>query len=203
MAAILFKILLVLVYLGAILVLIYGVWLIVPFFYKLPWVPTDKARARKALKMAKLQPGEVFYDLGAGDGRILLLAAEEFGAKAIGVEASPLQYLVASARGFFSGTKPKIQVRRENFYKADFSDADVLFAYMTPDHAIRFQDKFVTQLKPGARVVMIAFDFPHWMPKAVDQDDLIFMYEMPPQEGGLTAYLLQREKDAPQGGFFL
>ena len=187
-----FKILVLFVYIISVLVLVYGLWLIVPFFYRLPWVPTDKARARKALQMANLKPGETFYDLGAGDGRILLLAAEEFGAKAIGVEASPLQYLVASARGFFSGSRQNIQVRRENFYKADFSDADVLFAYMTPDHAIRFQDKFVDQLKDGARVVMIAFDFPHWMPSDVDQGALIFMYEMPPQEGGLTAYLTEQ-----------
>ena len=187
-----FKILILLAYLSSVLVLVYGLWLIVPFFYQLPWVPTAKDRARKALKMAKLQPGETVYDLGAGDGRILLLAAEEFGAKAIGVEASPLQYLVAVARSFFSGNRQNIQVRRENFYKADFSDADVLFAYMTPDHAIRFQDKFVAQLKPGARVVMIAFDFPHWMPSDVDQDNLIFMYEMPPEEGGLTAYLVKQ-----------
>jgi cyclopropane fatty-acyl-phospholipid synthase-like methyltransferase len=194
MPAIFIKILILLAYLGSVLVLIYGAWLIVPFFYQLPWVPTDKARARKALKMAKLQPGEIFYDLGAGDGRILLLAAEEFGAKAIGVEASPLQYLFTAARCYFSGAKPKIQVRRENFYKADFSDADVVFAYMTPDHAIRFQDRFVTQLKPGARVVMIAFDFPYWMPSDVNQDELIFLYEMPPQEGGLTAYLLAQNE---------
>ncbi len=186
------KFLLLVAYVASLIVLGYGLWLIVPFFYQLPWVPTDKNRARKALKMAKLQPGETFYDLGAGDGRILLLAAEEFGAKAVGVEASPLQYLFTAARCYFSGSRQNIRVRRENFYKADFSDADVLFAYMTPDHAIRFQDKFVTQLKPGARVVMIAFDFPHWMPNDVDQAELIFMYEMPPQEGGLTAYLAQK-----------
>jgi len=185
------KILFVLIYTTAILILVYGAWLIVPFFYQLPWVPTNKDRARKALQMAKLKPGETLYDLGAGDGRILLLAAEEFGAKAVGVEASPLQYLFTAARCFFSGSRSNIHVRRENFYKADFSDADVLFAYMTPDHAIRFQDKFVEQLKPGARVVMIAFDFPHWKPSDVDQDALIFMYEMPPQVGGLTAYLAE------------
>lgn len=188
----LLKILILLTYLSAVLVLIYGLWLIVPFFYQLPWVPTDKTRARKALMMADLKPGEICYDLGAGDGRILLLAAEEFGAKAIGVEASPLQYLFASARCFFSGNRHNIRVRRENFYKADFSDADVLFAYMTPDHAIRFQDKFVQQLKPGARVVMIAFDFPHWKPSAVDQRELIFVYEMPPEEGGVAAYLAEQ-----------
>lgn len=197
------KVLFWLLYLASFIAFFYGLWAIVPFFYKLPWVPTEKSRARRALEMAKLKPDEVLYDLGAGDGRILLLAAEQFGAKAVGIEASPLQYLFTAARCYFSGSRQNIRVRRENFYKADFSDADVLFGYMTPDHAIRFQDKFVTQLKPGARVVMIAFDFPHWMPSDVDRDALIFMYEMPPQEGGLSAYLLKKEAEQQGERFFL
>ena len=123
---------------------------------------------------------------------VLLMAAEEFGAQAVGVEASPLQFAFTWLRCFFSGSRPNIRVRRENFYKADFSDADVLFAYMTPDHAIRFQDKFVEKLKPGARVVMIAFDFPDWKPTIIDQNELIFVYEMPPQKGGVMAYLADR-----------
>lgn len=186
------KILLLFAYIALIGMMLYGLWLIVPFFYQLPWVPTKKMRIRRALELANLQPGELLYDLGAGDGRVLLMAAEEFGAKAVGVEASPLQYLFTAARCFFSGSRQNIRVRRENFYKADFSDADVLFAYMTPDHAIRFQDKFVEKLRPGARVVMIAFDFPHWKPSIVDQNELIFVYEMPPELGGLTAYLADK-----------
>ncbi len=187
------KILLLLAYLISLLVLVYGLWLIVPFFYQLPWVPTAKDRARKALKMAMLQPGETFYDLGAGDGRILLLAAEEFGAKAVGIEASPLQYLFTAARCFFSGSRPNIRVRLENFYRSDLGDADVVFAYLTPKHTIRFQNDLAAQLKPGARVVAIAFDFPDWKPSDYDDKYLLFMYEMPPQAGGFAAYLAERE----------
>lgn len=187
------KILFWLLYFASFAAFFYGLWLIVPFFYKLPWVPTEKMRARRALEMAKLQPGEVLYDLGAGDGRILLMAVQEFGARAVGVEASPLQYLFTVARCFFSGAKPNIRVRRENFYKSDLSDADVIFAYLTPAHASRLQEKLGAALKPGARVVAIAFEFPEWKPSAVDDRQLLFMYEMPPQPGGLFAYLAERD----------
>ncbi len=188
------KILFLLIYFAAFIAFFYGLWAIVPFFYKLPWVPTEKARARRALEMAKLQQGEVLYDLGAGDGRILLMGAEEFGAQAVGIEASPLQYIFTWLRCCFSSSRPNIRVRRENFYQADLSDADVIFAYLTPAHASRLQGRLAGQLKPGARVVAIAFDFPDWKPTDVDQNDLIFMYEMPPQEGGLTAYLMAQDE---------
>jgi len=183
----------ILLYIAAILSLFYGLWLIVPFFYRLPWVPTAQDRARRALEMVQLQPDELLYDLGAGDGRIILMAAEEFGARAIGIEVSLLQYLFTRLRIFFSGIKPKVSVRLENFYRTDLSDADVVFAYLTPDQTIRFQDDLARQLKPGARVVAVAFDFPDWKPIEFDEPYLLFAYEMPPQKGGMAAYFAEKE----------
>ena len=66
-------------------------WIFVPTIYGLPPVPTKPGRIRNALKLANLQPNEVMYDLGAGDGRVLLIAARDFGAKAVGVEVGPIQ----------------------------------------------------------------------------------------------------------------
>ena len=185
----------ILLYIVAILSLIYGLWTIVPFFYGLPWVPTAKDRVRRALEMVDLMPDELLYDLGAGDGRIILMAAEEFGARAIGIEASPLQYAFTWLRIFFSGNKSTLSVRRENFYRTDLSDADVVFAYLTSDQAIRLQDDLASQLKPGTRVVAVAFDFPDWKPKDFDEGYLLFAYEMPPQKGGMAAYFAEREEN--------
>ncbi len=184
----------IILYIAAIISLGYGLWTIVPFFYGLPWVPTAKDRVRRALEMVDLQPDELLYDLGAGDGRIILMAAEEFGARAIGIEASPLQYAFIWLRIFFSGSKPKVSVRRENFYRADISDADVVFAYLTSDQAIHLQDDLERQLKPGARVVAVAFDFPEWKPNKFDEGYLLFAYEMPPQKGGTMAYFAEKEE---------
>ncbi len=183
-------------YLLAFAFILYGLWVIVPFFYGLPWVPTEMGRARRALEMTHLQPGELLYDLGAGDGRILFLAAEEFGARAVGIEASFLQAKFIAARIRRKGTQAEVQVRRENFYQADISDADVVFAYLTSDQAIRLQDKLEEQLKPGARVVAVAFDFADWKPNAFDDENLLFMYKMPVEKGGLTAYLVNQDDEA-------
>ena len=189
-----FQIFFAILYIAAIISLLYGLWTIVPFFYGLPWVPTAHDRVRRALEMVDLRPDELLYDLGAGDGRIILMAAEEFGARAIGIEASPLQYAFTWLRIYFSGIKEKVSVRRENFYRANFSDADVVFAYLTSDQAIRLQDDLADQLKPGARVVAVAFDFPDWKPNEFDERHLLFSYTMPPQKGGMAAYFAEKEE---------
>src|SRR5688572_23657516 len=78
-------------------------WILVPAFYGLPPVPTKPERIRKALKLANLQPDEVLYDLGAGDGRVLFSAARDFGAKAVGIEVGPIQCALIWLRAVVSG----------------------------------------------------------------------------------------------------
>jgi hypothetical protein len=80
-------------------------------------------------------------------------------------------------------------VRRENFYRSDLSEADVVFAYLTSDQAPSLQKQFERQLKHGTRVVTISFDLPGWQPEAFDRDDLIFLYKMPPVTGDLSSFL--------------
>ena len=173
--------------------LLYLAWIGVPILYGLPWVPTRKERIRKALEMADIHPGNVVYDLGAGDGRVLLSAIQDFGAaRGVGIEISPAHCAVGHIRALLRGIKPKVQMRRENFYRADIRDADVVFLYMTSGIVARLQSHLEEQLKPGARVVSIAFDFPDWQPTNFDDNLLIFSYEMPPQPGGLIAYLAKK-----------
>src|SRR5512134_3749667 len=99
-------------------------WILVPALYGLPPVPTRPERIRKALKLADLHPNETLYDLGAGDGRVLFIAARDFGAKAVGLEIGPIQCALIWLRAAVSGFGNKIDVRWENFYKADLKDAD-------------------------------------------------------------------------------
>jgi hypothetical protein len=88
-------------------------WMLVPALYGLPPVPTKPERIRKALKLANLRPDEVLYDLGAGDGRVLLLAAREFGANAVGIEVGPVQCALVWLRAAASGLRDRIEVRLE------------------------------------------------------------------------------------------
>lgn len=183
-----------------ILVALAALWMVyvlvdylVPFFYGLPAKPTGNARIRKALKLAGLRPGETLIDLGCGDGRVLVITAKEFRAQAVGIDAGPVQVARAWVNGLLSGVGTQIQVHWGNFLKADLAEADVVFAYLTSDYVPKLEAKLASQLKPGARVVTISFDFSNWEPDAFDEDELIFVYKMPPHAGDLGTFLLKRE----------
>jgi SAM-dependent methyltransferase len=162
--------------LGGIFLLLSGLWLLVPALYGIPWVPTRQARICKALQLAKLQPGETLYDLGAGDGRVLVMAAREFDAQAVGIEIGPVQCMLGWLRIWLSGNRPKARIRCGNFYKATVEDADVVFVYLTSSQTSRLREKLEKELRPGARVVSIAVDFPDWRPVYIDREHLIFLY---------------------------
>lgn len=156
-------------------------WILVPALYGLPSVPTRRERIRAALRLADLGPGEAFYDLGAGDGRTLVIAAREFGARATGIEIGPAQCLVCWVNARLSGTSPMVRVKRGDFYRADVSGADVVFVYATSRELVRLQKHLEGQLRGGARVVTVGSDFPGWEPVKVDRENLLFLYVMPPQ----------------------
>jgi len=167
-------------------------WILVPALYGLPPVPTKPGRIIKALKLANLHPDEVLYDLGAGDGRVLLIAAREFGAKAVGLEIGPIQCALIWLRAVASGFGNKIEVRWENFYKANLKDADVVFVYATSKEVMKLAPHLERQMKRGARLVSISADFPEWEPQEFDDRDLIFVYEMPPRRGSIASYMLKK-----------
>jgi len=169
-------------------------WILIPALYGLPPVPTKPERIRKALKLANLKPNQTLYDLGAGDGRVLLIAARDFGAKAVGVEVGPIQCALIWLRAVESGFGNQIQIRWANFYKANLSDADVVFIYATSKEVTKLASQLEKQLKRGARVVSISADFPEWEPQEFDNRELIFVYEMPPIVGNITSYMMKKAK---------
>lgn len=166
-------------------------WVFIPALYGLPSRPTDPDRIRKALKSANLQPNETLYDLGAGDGRVLLIAAKEFGANAVGIEVGPVQCALIWLRKIASGLGNKIQLKWGNYLKTDMSQADVVFIYATSREVQRLAPYLEKQMKRGSRLVSISADFPEWEPSVFDERDLFFIYNMPPQYGSLTTYLLK------------
>jgi precorrin-6B methylase 2 len=179
--------------LSIVLFLMILLWILVPAFYGLPSVPTKPERIQTALKLAHLQPNETLYDLGAGDGRVLLIAARDFDARAVGVEVGPVQCVIIWLRIMASGLGNRIKIRWGNFYKANLQEADVVFVYATSKEVKRLESQLGTGMKEGARLISISADFSDWEPSIVDEHDLIFIYEMPPQKGSLTTYLLKKE----------
>ncbi len=178
--------------LSLIIIVLGWTWFLVPAMYGLPSVHTRKGRIRKALQLAELKADETLYDLGAGDGRVLVMAAREFGTKAVGIEVGPVQCAAAWVNALVNGVLPRVRVKRGDFFKADLSDADVVFIYATSSQAGRLEKQLESQLRPGARVVTISFDFPDWEPAGFDNRELIFLYKMPPKDGNLVSFLARQ-----------
>ncbi len=165
---------------------------LIPVVNGLPPTSTRPDRVRRALKLAGLQPGERLYDLGSGNGRVLVIAAREFRAKAVGIDVGPLQCLQGWWAARLNNVGSRVQLRWANFFKTDLREADVIFAYLTSSYAQRLEAVLQAQLKPGARVVTISFDLPDWEPADFDERDLIFLYRIPPTPGDLGTYLAKK-----------
>jgi len=131
-----------------------------------PFVPTPRPIVRRMLNLADTKPADRLIDLGAGDGRIVIAAAREFGAKALGVELHPDRYAII--RNSVPSLKPNLQALRQNFFEADLSNADVVTMYLLPSVNEALRRKLERELHSGARVVTHDFSIPDWAPSRVE-----------------------------------
>lgn len=143
-----------------------------------PWVPAPKDKISKMLKMLKIKPNEVVYDLGSGDGRILIWAAQEFGAHGVGVEIDPLRVWYSRALIKFKGLSPKIKIIRQNLLETNLSDADVVTLFLLPRILANLKVKLLKELKPGTRIA--CYRYPLSLPELErDDEEKIFIYQIP------------------------
>jgi cyclopropane fatty-acyl-phospholipid synthase-like methyltransferase len=166
--------------LGLLLVLLGIVLLFILWtsFRGAPWFPTSLANVRKMLAMADVQPGEVVYDLGSGDGRVIIMAARRFGARAVGIEIDPLRYLWTRMLITVLGLQGEVRVVWGDFFDQDLSQADVVTVYLLQKTNTRLMDKLRRELRPGARVVSNTFIFPGWALARKDSEAQLYMYKM-------------------------
>ncbi|MFA5127094.1 MAG: SAM-dependent methyltransferase [Patescibacteria group bacterium] len=135
-------------------------------FSGIGWVPTRQADIDRFLRLADVGSKEKVYDLGCGDGR-LVISASKLGAEAIGLEISILLYIGAVLRKFFSGSKAKIKFG--DFWRVDLRQADVVYLFLIPRVYSRLKNKLEKELKPGAKVVVLVWPIPGWQPSVVDK----------------------------------
>ncbi|MDW8049759.1 MAG: methyltransferase domain-containing protein [Nitrososphaerota archaeon] len=149
-----------------------------------PFVSTPEHVARRMLELAKVGPNDVVYDLGAGDGRILIMAAKEFGAKAVGVEIRKDLCEQILRRVKSDGLEEKVKVINSDFFKVDVSEASVVTLYLLTSVNEKLKPKLEKELRVGARVVSHDFEVPGWKPVHVESvkdywcDHKIYMYEI-------------------------
>lgn len=159
------------------IILVGMLWILIPAFHGLPPISTHPERIRRALRLAGLQPGETLCDLGSGHGRVLVIAAKEFDANAIGIEAGFVQNMISRLNAIRNGVSSRVRIETANFLKADLSRADVIYAYLTSEYATRLREKFGRELRGGVRIVTISFDLPGWAPEFFDRENLIYLYK--------------------------
>jgi predicted RNA methylase len=125
-----------------------------------PWVPSSMQVVHRMLELAEVGPQDVVYDLGCGDGRIILAAARRYHARAVGIEIDPLRYLWCQFLITILGQRKHIRVIFGNLFNKDLSEADVVICYLMPDALSKLEKKLKMELRPGSRVVSNRFTFP-------------------------------------------
>jgi cyclopropane fatty-acyl-phospholipid synthase-like methyltransferase len=130
------------------------------------YVPTSNGVANAMLKLAKTTSSDVVYDLGSGDGRIVIAAAKNFGARGVGVELDGDLIKDAAKNAKKAGVADKVTFLQQDLFKTDLSDATVVAIYLSNSINMRLRGILERQLKPGARVVSHRFTFGDWKPDA-------------------------------------
>jgi hypothetical protein len=143
-----------------------------------PWVPTPMSKVHLMLQMAEVGPGDLLYDLGSGDGRLIITAARDYGARPVGIELDPLRYLWCQLRITALGLRGRVRVIYGSFYRHDLSDADVITCYLLQSTNEKLEEKLKRELPLGARVVSNLFTFPGLHPLRRDEEAKVYLYNL-------------------------
>jgi ribosomal protein L11 methylase PrmA len=124
--------------------------------------PSSPEVVREMLRLAKVTESDVVYDLGCGDGRIVIAAAKEFGARGIGIDIDPERIEEANANARAAGVAGEVSFANEDLFEADIEDATVVMLYLWPWVNLKLKDKLLKELKPGTRVVSHSHNMGEW-----------------------------------------
>jgi SAM-dependent methyltransferase len=127
------------------------------------------------LSLAQVGPGDLVYDLGCGDGRMVVTAAWRYGARAVGIEIDPLRYAWCQALITVLGLRDRVRIIYGDFFNHNLSDANVVTCYLLQDTNNKLVGKFRQELSPGARVVSNAFTFPGLRKVRQDGDAKLYL----------------------------
>jgi SAM-dependent methyltransferase len=130
-----------------------------------PWIPARRRDMERILALAKIKPGDIFYDLGCGDGR-LVTAAARAGATAVGFDISLMSYFMSLIRLALEKSSAKVVFK--NFFRQNLSKADIVYFFLTPTAMPKVKKKLEAELKKGAAVISYAFSIPGWEPVKKD-----------------------------------
>lgn len=145
------------------------------------YIPTPPPVVDEMLRLADVQSNDLIYDLGSGDGRIVITAAEEYGARGVGIDIDPERVQQARQNAQQTGVTDLVEFRQADLFESDFSEATVVTLYLLPELNLKLRPKLLTELEPGTRIVSHAFDMGDWEPQQVVEVEgqTVYYWEIP------------------------
>jgi SAM-dependent methyltransferase len=131
-----------------------------------PFVPTTERAVGEMLRLARVGKSDVVYDLGCGDGRIVITAAKKFGARGVGIDIDPERIAEARANARKAGVGHLVRFIEQDLFEADIREASVVTLFLLNHVNVKLKPKLLAELKPGTRVVSNTFDMGDWKPDA-------------------------------------
>lgn len=134
-----------------------------------PFVPTPQNVVDEMLQLAEVKGDDVLYDLGSGDGRIVITAAQKYGTRGTGFDIDPKLVQQSQENAKKAGVSDQVQFVQQDLFTTDLSKATVVTLYLLPDVNLRLRPKLLSELKPGTRIVSHNYDMGEWKPERVVQ----------------------------------
>lgn len=143
--------------------------------------PSPHRVVRTMLRLARVRPGDVVYDLGSGDGRIPIAAARDFGARGVGIDIDPVRIAEAKANARKAGVADRVVFRQEDLFEADIRDATVVTLFLQRHLNLHLKPRLLAELAPGTRIVSYWHDMGDWQPeRMVDAGEAwVFLWTVP------------------------
>jgi SAM-dependent methyltransferase len=147
------------------------------------YVPTPQGVVDEMLKIANVSKDDILYDLGSGDGRIPITAAQKYGTRGVGVDIDPDRVAEAKNNAIKAGVTDRVQFIQQDLFETDLSKATVVTLYLLQSLNIKLRPKLFKELKPGTRIVSHAFNMGNWKPEKVVRKDgrTIYYWTIPEQ----------------------
>jgi trans-aconitate methyltransferase len=152
-----------------------------------PYVPTPELVVAEMLEIAGVRGNDVLYDLGSGDGRIVITAARRFGTRGVGYDIDPERVREAKANAQEAGVTDKVRFVQGDIFDADIKDASVVTLYLLPVVNLRLRPKLLRDLKPGTRIVSHNYDMGDWTPEQTRRmivngtEHTVYLWTVPPK----------------------
>ena len=158
-----------------------------------PYVPTTDEAVDAMLKLGQVKKTDILYDLGCGDGRIVIAAAKKFGAHGVGIDINPERIAEAKENARKAGVENLVRFEENDLFLADFHEATVVTLFLLPNVNLKLRPKLLQDLKPGTRVVSNTFDMGDWKAEkeatvgSTDEESYLshrlYLWTIPPRSG--------------------